>query len=267
MNIIGPFTRRAITRDTDRLPAVSGVAAALAPFIKTEYIAGMWTTELRRMICWHVEGGPTSRHEAYYAPTWSWASVIGPVCTSELSSICALPQTKIVDVHHTLATPNPYGSVSSATLTISGILLNVSVSKLDPRPDEGTPFQIHPHNSSSLETDMNLSMECVAFPDILTTSEEAPELVSGDTLRFLILSCKVYCQGFDIMVGILLSKIPTGEADGSDPNYQKVGTGEIKIKDCDEEEDRFREKAVDGLGWYMAHHLERQGCVASVIVV
>ncbi|EWG35949.1 hypothetical protein FVEG_00129 [Fusarium verticillioides 7600] len=40
MNIIGPFTRRAITRDTDRLPAVSGVAAALAPFIKTEYIAG-----------------------------------------------------------------------------------------------------------------------------------------------------------------------------------------------------------------------------------
>ncbi|KAF5707949.1 flavin-containing protein [Fusarium mundagurra] len=62
LDIIGPFTNRAITRDTDRLPAVSGVAAALAPFIKTEYIAE----------------GPTSRHEAYYAPTWSWASVIGP---------------------------------------------------------------------------------------------------------------------------------------------------------------------------------------------
>ncbi|KAF5599869.1 flavin-containing protein [Fusarium pseudoanthophilum] len=267
LNIIGPFTSRAITRDTDRLPAVSGVAAALAPFIKAEYIAGMWTTELGTKICWHVEEGPTSRHETYYAPTWSWASVIGPVRTSELSGICALPQTKIVDVHHTLATPNPYGSVSSATLTISSVLLNVSVSKLDPRPDEGTPFQIHPHNSSLLETDMNLSMECVAFPDILTTSEEAPELVPGDSLCFLILGCKVYCQGFDIMVGILLSQIPTGEEPISDLKYRKVGTGEIRLKDCDEDEEEFREKAVDGLGWYMAHHLERQGCVASVVVV
>ncbi|RKK72095.1 hypothetical protein BFJ69_g10358 [Fusarium oxysporum] len=41
LEIIGPFTGRAITRETDRLPAVSGVAAALPAFMKTEYIAGM----------------------------------------------------------------------------------------------------------------------------------------------------------------------------------------------------------------------------------
>ncbi|KAF4946521.1 hypothetical protein FGADI_11159 [Fusarium gaditjirri] len=40
LEIISTFTKRAITHDTDRLPAVSGVAAALAPLINTEYIAG-----------------------------------------------------------------------------------------------------------------------------------------------------------------------------------------------------------------------------------
>ncbi|KAF5556828.1 flavin-containing protein, partial [Fusarium phyllophilum] len=221
LDIIGPFTSRAITRDTDRLPAVSGVAAALASFIKTDYIAGMWKDGIDTNICWHVEEGPTSRHEVYSAPTWSWASVIGSVRTSDLSGICPLPQTTVVEVQHTLATANPYGSVFSATLTISGILLDVSVSKLDPYPDEGTPFQIHPLNSSLLETDMNLSMECVAFPDILTASENAPELVIGDTIRFLFLGCKMYCQGFDIMVGILLSEVSAGERNIPTPKYRK----------------------------------------------
>ncbi|KAF5701581.1 flavin-containing protein [Fusarium globosum] len=34
LEIIGPFTNRAITRDTDQLPTVSGVAAVLAPVTK-----------------------------------------------------------------------------------------------------------------------------------------------------------------------------------------------------------------------------------------
>ncbi|SCV26329.1 related to flavin-containing monooxygenase [Fusarium fujikuroi] len=265
LDIIGPLTSRAITRETDRLPAISGVAAALAPFINTAFIAGMWKDGLGTKVCWHVEKGPTSRHEAYYAPTWSWASVVGPVLTSDLCHICPLPQTTVVDVHHMLATPNPYGSVSSATLTITGILLDVSVSKLHPRPDEGTPFQIHPHKSSLLETDMNLSMECVAFPDILTESEEAPELVTGDTISLLLLGCNMYCQGFDIMIGILLSE--AGENSSGGTVHRKVGTGEIKLRNCDEDEDEFRGKAVDGLAWHMAHHLKRRGCVASVVVV
>ncbi|KAJ4035476.1 hypothetical protein NW761_012360 [Fusarium oxysporum] len=81
LEIIGPFTGRAITHETDRLPALSGVAAALGAFMKTEYIAGMCKDKLGMNICWHVEQAVTSRHEAYYAPTWSWASVIGPVIT------------------------------------------------------------------------------------------------------------------------------------------------------------------------------------------
>ncbi|EWY92300.1 hypothetical protein FOYG_05878 [Fusarium oxysporum NRRL 32931] len=43
LEIIDPLTGRAIIRETDRLPvisAVSGVAAALATFMKTEYIVG-----------------------------------------------------------------------------------------------------------------------------------------------------------------------------------------------------------------------------------
>lgn len=112
---------------------------------------------------------------------------------------------------------------------------------------------------------MNLSMECVAFPDILTESEEAPELVTGNTISLLLLGCNMYCQGFDIMIGILLSE--AGENSSGGTVHRKVGTGEIKLRNCDEDEDEFRGKAVDGLAWHMAHHLKRRGCVASVVVV
>jgi hypothetical protein len=142
LEIIGPFTRRAITRETDRLPAVSGVAAALTTLTKTEYVAGMWRDRLGTTVCWQVEEAGTLRHEAYYAPTWSWASVVGPVQTEYTVQMNQMPQTKVVDVQYTPVTPNPYGSVFYAKLTIAGIVSNVSVSRLDPHPDDGTLFQM-----------------------------------------------------------------------------------------------------------------------------
>jgi hypothetical protein len=96
-------------------------------------------------------------------------------------------------------------------------------------------------------------MECFAFPDILTTSGEIPELRVGDTIAFLLLACKLYGQRFDNMVGILLNEVPADESNTGGTVYRMVGTGEIKLRNSTRDEGEFRGTAVEGLAWYMAN--------------
>jgi hypothetical protein len=132
--IVSAFTRRAIMRESDRLESISGVAAALAAPLGMTYVGRMWKEMLGHSLYWQVEQPGSSRREAYYAPTWSWASVIGSVLSNDEPSHCPLPQTKVEDVQYTLATPNPYGRLSDAKLTISGIVTDVCMTLLD-RPE------------------------------------------------------------------------------------------------------------------------------------
>ncbi|RSM19666.1 hypothetical protein CDV31_001553 [Fusarium ambrosium] len=209
--VVGPFTRRAITHESDRLPAISGVAAALAGPMGMEYIGGMWKGMLGNTVCWSVENPGASRRETYYAPTWSWASVVGPVEAVWTASTMVLPQTEIIDVQYTLATPNPYGRLSSATLTIKGLLLDVSITSSDDLQEDGShniSFQMQFLKKSVIDTDMKLEIISPAFPDIVTTSGETPELRLEEPIRLLLLACKVYRQGFDSMPGLLLTEAP-----------------------------------------------------------
>jgi len=60
----------------DRLPALAGLAKALAERTGDEYLAGIWKKGLIEGLLWYGEDDllltPT-----YRAPSWSWASVDG----------------------------------------------------------------------------------------------------------------------------------------------------------------------------------------------
>ena len=70
------YTRRSITKPVDRLPALAGLAKALAERTGDEYLAGIWKQGLIEGLLWYGEDDllltPT-----YRAPSWSWASVDG----------------------------------------------------------------------------------------------------------------------------------------------------------------------------------------------
>ncbi|KAH7148175.1 hypothetical protein EDB81DRAFT_758627 [Dactylonectria macrodidyma] len=75
-----------IVKEDDKLPAMAGLAARFAlngtsnedrSVPDNSYLAGLWTEDLLRGLCWNVDrhyplGGAPS---AYTAPSWSWASV------------------------------------------------------------------------------------------------------------------------------------------------------------------------------------------------
>jgi hypothetical protein len=83
--LIGDFTNRSLTVDTDMLPAVSGVAQALDSHIGGEYLAGVWSNDIPFGLLWLSTAGrdeEAARKKAEKcrgAPSWSWASSKCPV--------------------------------------------------------------------------------------------------------------------------------------------------------------------------------------------
>ena len=80
--LVQMYTNRSLTLDTDRLPAISGLAWDYGNRGLGKYRAGTWNKYLLKMLDWQSIGFGTMSHRrpsSYIAPTWSWASVIGPI--------------------------------------------------------------------------------------------------------------------------------------------------------------------------------------------
>lgn len=79
--ILDDFTKREMSLESDRLPAIGGVAAEISKLTGDIYVAGLWLGHMLPGLMWSSrtrdwECRPTS---GWRAPTWSWASVNGPV--------------------------------------------------------------------------------------------------------------------------------------------------------------------------------------------
>lgn len=70
------FSSLQLTKPSDRLPALSGLAERMQ-LILGEYIAGLWSQSLVYDMAWRVQNLPSGlrRPEKYRGPSWSWVSV------------------------------------------------------------------------------------------------------------------------------------------------------------------------------------------------
>lgn len=80
------YSRAHLTKSSDKLVAISGVAKELKKMYdevgstNVEYMAGLWSTTLAHELVW-IRGstGGRLRSDEYRAPSWSWASLDGAV--------------------------------------------------------------------------------------------------------------------------------------------------------------------------------------------
>lgn len=84
--LVQEFTRRDITYSSDRLPALESVMQRVANAQGWTPLWGMWKDYLAESLGWaayqnynEIRGHQCRVHPEYYAPSWSWASVEGPV--------------------------------------------------------------------------------------------------------------------------------------------------------------------------------------------
>ena len=88
--LVKDYTLRFLTKSTDKLPALSGLAIVFqAEFGSgSKYIAGIWTGDIINGLAWqrtsvsesHKQGYANANSRPYRAPSFSWAASDDPVC-------------------------------------------------------------------------------------------------------------------------------------------------------------------------------------------
>jgi hypothetical protein len=125
------YSHRQLTVAQDKLPAFSGVAAAVASKVKTRYLAGLWESNLPHDLFWDTTGSGAQKSPAYRAPSWSWMSLDSKAITWAGPTTCADRNCKkfcrFLQADVTLVGPNQLGAIIGAFLKLEGIIVHVEL--------------------------------------------------------------------------------------------------------------------------------------------
>ncbi|KAG4439969.1 hypothetical protein IFR05_004543 [Cadophora sp. M221] len=126
--IIRQYSARNLTKESDRLPALSGLAGVFqSKDVLGRFLAGLWTHDLPLWLTWVVWGSHPPL-ERYVAPSWSWASILSgnQICYPLLEEDGGLGSDEIenrlyiLGIHCELASSDPTGAINSAFLLVKG---------------------------------------------------------------------------------------------------------------------------------------------------
>lgn len=123
--IVDQYTKRHLTKGTDKLVAIAGLAAAMRVILGSRYLAGLWEDDFINQLIWSVDSAEVQpRPGAYRCPSWSWASVDSRVDMAHWQpsedKSTALANVSLAEV--TLAGHDDLGKINDGFLIISGHL-------------------------------------------------------------------------------------------------------------------------------------------------
>ncbi|KAK3374217.1 hypothetical protein B0T24DRAFT_625950 [Lasiosphaeria ovina] len=130
--LVGIYSRGGLTKTTDKLIALSGIAREMLPHlggVESDYVAGLWRQDILYGLLWKTPETTGRKNQAvrpgpgepYQAPSWSWASVNCPVTINY--QLHSTPHDALATVEEAQATPKlgPFGEVRpGARLRING---------------------------------------------------------------------------------------------------------------------------------------------------
>ena len=125
-DVVRDYSDRLLTFDMDRLPAVSALAKQLESPLLGNYLAGLWSADLPNALLWHCrttgalyDGRLEYRRSSdFVAPTWSWASVFGPITWGRFRSTNRQHVSKVLDVSCDAASSDRYAQIKHGSLII-----------------------------------------------------------------------------------------------------------------------------------------------------
>lgn len=149
--VVAEYSSRKLTQEGDKLIAISGLAQMIVdstwsqkklPEGAASYLAGIWRQDLPGHLLWEARNSSgrvprdcveTAREMSsfqhtrpleYCAPTWSWASINGPVGYSPVLDGKLNYEITISECHYNpVSILNPTGSVKSGHLVVTGSLV------------------------------------------------------------------------------------------------------------------------------------------------
>ena len=162
--IVQTYTKCLLTKNQDKLVAISAVARQFQLILKDEYKAGLWRRHLAQHLLWKVNTPqgvslPTTDSESYCAPSWSWASVPGPVSLNTYIARQDRPvMIEILEAELETLTGDPMGIVTGGHIKVRGWLKRFP----PPQPDDSST-----DDSPEWKIKASWSKKCAIQPDRL----------------------------------------------------------------------------------------------------
>ncbi|KAG8407855.1 hypothetical protein J3458_020168 [Metarhizium acridum] len=117
------YSRRNLTYEADKLPAISGCARAIQALNKDDYYLGLWKRTLTNDVLWQsVASRTATRPATYRAPSWSWASIEGEVrcCITAKYDDMKEKLIELVSMQAEYVGPDVFGQVRTMSLLVNG---------------------------------------------------------------------------------------------------------------------------------------------------
>lgn len=172
------YSEKRITRPSDTLPALAGLAQAWSRHVPTaKYLAGLWSTDLCKGLLWRVNKSLVDASSAlpsqeYIAPSWSWASTRKPVTWDAIDQ---QHMVSFVTIHIDSsdcrpAGPDPFGRVEAGWLYTTGRIFQAQVVeelngglKLSTGPSQAKVFRLTPDDLEHSRTLVGRDVTCLVY--------------------------------------------------------------------------------------------------------
>lgn len=135
--IVEDYSRRDLAFVEDKLAAIAGLARRAHRILGSDYLAGLWTHRLHIGLAWQVPMDMrATRAPVYRAPSWSWASMDGPVSYDRSDGFVQSDDgflesaIHLLDSSVSLMGSDPFGPVECVNITVSGRLAQIPSSDL-----------------------------------------------------------------------------------------------------------------------------------------
>lgn len=209
--IVLEYTRRKLTYESDKLVALSGLAKEMNREYgdviggrSVNYLAGIWSVSFTRGLLWSTKGVDAApdhrprRSKDYRAPSWSWASIEGPIAAPTENVDTGLPSMRLINVPEAKTSPldDAYGAVNQGFMVITGPLCKVPAGLCLP------VFALHPFYSPGTSQLAHGAGETFIFWDDWT-----PAVVEQlNSSPFYLLGCQCVFTGPEsLMYGLVLT--------------------------------------------------------------
>lgn len=184
-----------LTKNSDKLIAISGIARKMSDNKSRRYIAGLWLQDLHRELCWVAEGKEEevqSLFNEYRAPSWSWPSLDTGVRFGAHQDIRWRHLMTVVKTEVKLVGDDPYGAVESASLWVKSPLFPKITIPSQKRDAKFQKFgRVTVPVTITWDSAESLDMRCYLLPVVQNTTSEsihglalvATEKITGQYIR------------------------------------------------------------------------------------
>ncbi|RSM20689.1 hypothetical protein CDV31_000376 [Fusarium ambrosium] len=221
------FCRCYLTKESDRLAAIAGIASQAQPLLNDEYLAGLWKSQLPHVLLWKLQNMVgqedliVTRPTKYRGPSWTWASLDFEAANINILDREGIDRqlVEITEVKIESSTDQIYTNATGGYIRVLGKLGQVNLPDHDDaewRGDRGGHYTFE----FSLDVDDEIDIE-------EETLHCLPILTHDRANRDPFKSLEVHC--------LLLQKVETNS-----PGFRRVGSLQVLLDWEAETIDEFR---------------------------